>query len=358
MPKKRKTLPKDFSDILKRGNIDELIAVFEKCELDAYGGYGKQTALGFTECPPEFDKWLVGQGLDIEAVNDYGYTPLQHRSEYWAANIKSLLELGASVHANNKKGTALHCAAKGYVAEHVKTLLEYGADVNAPAPEPFSYGGSGATATPLEYSLAFCGNSDIVNTVEIARMLLAAGALKTEKMKDLVTKIGIQFEHHRSGFNKEYVQEYSDALDELYVLFGVTPVPQKVLHDGKSKITVKAGTWQKQFNELWELLIPSSGTAQTMQGEVIRIAGRISDELKRNGGINWDDDYKVMADSFLEFIQTGQSLSREEIDETAKIVSEVKRRTDKNVNRLAHIAVLWVLANPIPVPAPAVNYDR
>ncbi len=112
MAKKRKTLPKDFVEILKRGDIQEIINVFDKCEIDAYGGYDKLTAIAFPECPPELDKWLVEKGLDIEAVNDYGYTPLQHRAEYWSANIKSLIDLGADININNKNGTALHCAAK------------------------------------------------------------------------------------------------------------------------------------------------------------------------------------------------------------------------------------------------------
>ncbi len=358
MAKKRKTLPKNFTEILKRGDIEELIHVFDKCEIDAYGGYGKQTAIAFPECPPALDTWLVGQGLDIEAVNDYGYTALQHRAEYRIANIKSLLELGANINTNNKNGTALHCAAKGNATEHIKTLLEYGAQVDALAPEPFSYGDKEGTTTPLEYSLAFCRNVDIVKTVETAKILLDTGARKTEKIKELVTKIGTEFEYHRQGFNKDHVEEFSDALNELYRLFDVAPVPGRVLHDGKSKITVKTDTWKTQFSELWELLIPSKGPAQTMQGEVIRIAGRISDELERNGGINWDADYKIMADTFLEFVQQGESLSPEEINEAGKIVSEVKRKTDRNVNRLAEPGVKWVLKNPVPKSLPEVKYDR
>ncbi|MEL1244819.1 ankyrin repeat domain-containing protein [Flavobacterium sp. DGU11] len=358
MAKKRKTLPTDFSDILKRGDMEEIIGVFDKCEIDARGGYGKQTALAFTECPHELAKWLVEKGLDIEAVNQYDYTPLQHRSEYNIANIKSLLELGADISINNKNGTPLHCAAKNHAVENVRILLEHGAKADALTSYPFSYGSDESDSSPLEFTLFFCRNIDIVNTVEIAKILLNAGAAKTEKMKGLVTKIGTEFEFHRPRFNADHVQEFSDALDELYSLFEVTPVPRRVLHDGKSPITVKAETWQKQHNELWELLVPSSGPAQTMQGEVTRISGRILDELEGNGGINWDDDYKVMADAFLGFVQQGKPLSAEDISELSRIVSEVKRKTDKNTRRLAELGVKWVLANPTPVTLPAVKYDR
>ena len=358
MAKKRKTLPKDFSDILKRGDIQEIIGVFDKCEIDARGGYGKQTALAFPECPHELAKWLVEKGLDIEAVNDYGYTPLQHRAEYDIANIKSLLELGADISVTNKNGTPLHCAAKNHAVENVRTLLGHGAEVDALAPYPFTYGTDAGDSSPLEFNLVFCRNIDIVRTVEITRILLDAGATRTERIKGLVTKIGTEFEFHRARFNADHVQEFSDALDKLYSLFDVAPVPRRVLHDGKSPISVKADTWTQQHNELWELLVPSGGPAQTMQGEVIRISGRVLDELERNGGINWDDDYKVMADTFLEFVQQGKPLSAEEIGELTKIVSEVKRKTDRNARRLAELGVKWVLANPAPVTLPAVNYDR
>lgn len=54
MAKKRKTLVNDFQDILERGNLDELKAVFSKCELNATDGKYGSTAFGFTHLPREF----------------------------------------------------------------------------------------------------------------------------------------------------------------------------------------------------------------------------------------------------------------------------------------------------------------
>lgn len=92
------------------------------------------------------------------------------------------------------------------------------------------------------------------------------------------------------------------ASDALYTLFDVPPVPRRTLHDGKSPIAAKPGRWEDQHQELWELLVPSSGPAATVQGEVIRISGRINDEIERNGGVNWDGDYRKMADAFLDHL--------------------------------------------------------
>jgi hypothetical protein len=41
---KKKTLPRDFEALLEKGNLEQLKAVFDDCELDARGGYARQTA--------------------------------------------------------------------------------------------------------------------------------------------------------------------------------------------------------------------------------------------------------------------------------------------------------------------------
>lgn len=245
MAKKRITLPKDFEELLKKGDIQELIKVFKKCEISAYGGYGKQTALAFPECPHELAKWLVDQGLNIETPNTYHYTPLQYRSTYNTGNIKSLLDLGASVHVNNRNGTALHCAAKDHVVDNIKILIQYGAEIDALAESSlFSYGPSVEAYTPLELTLFTCRNIDIENTLEISKILLNKGAKRTERIKELVTKIGKEFEYVRPNFNKEYVEQTSNALDELYNLFEVSSVSKRILHDGITPIIVNEATWQ------------------------------------------------------------------------------------------------------------------
>src|SRR4029077_20639651 len=98
------------------------------------------------------------------------------------------------------------------------------------------------------------------------------------------TRIGGDFEFHRAGFNRDLMNATSAALDKLYLLFGVPPVPPRILHDGKSLIVARSARWEDQHQELWELLVPSSGAAATVQGEVVRIAGRTCDELERTGG--------------------------------------------------------------------------
>jgi hypothetical protein len=346
---KRKTLPKDFEALLEKGTMTELKAVFDVCEIDARGGYSKQTALAFDKCPDELARWLVAQGADLSATDTWGNTPLHNRARSRRSSINVLLELGADVNnAGSSIGTPLHAASHSHNATHARLLLQHGAHADQRNKEQL---------TPLELALRVCTNIDIENMVELAKVLLEAGAEMTPPMKGFVEEIGKRFEFHREGFAPERVNAVSHALDELYQIFRVPPVPRRQIHDGNSPVTVKAKTWQAQHEELWNLLVPSQGPAATVQGEVIRISGRIADEMERNGGTNWDADYKRMTDAFLEHVQGGKPLSPSDLAEAAAIVAEVKCESGDTA-RMAELAVRWVMQNPDTVKLKPPSYRR
>jgi hypothetical protein len=340
MAKKKKLLPKDFKEMLVEGDIAKLHAVFDDCDLNARGGYAKQTALAFVECPDALARWLVEQGADLSATDTWGNTPLHTRSRSRQGRIDVLLELGADVDNDSASGgTPLHAAAASHRVENARLLLQRGARVDAIDREGLS---------PLELALRGCNNTDLERMAPLAVVLLEAGAKKTSRMKDFVAEIGKRFEFHRATFNLDTVEAASDALDRLYMLFDVPPVPRRQMHDGKSQIVVTARSWQKQHQEMWELLVPSRGHATTIQGEVIRISGRIAHELDDNGGANWDSDFKNMADAFRGYVEAGNPLSASDLADTATVIQEVKRRSGEAA-RLCELAVAWVLLNPMPI---------
>lgn len=53
-------------------------------------------------------------------------------------------------------------------------------------------------------------------------------------------------------------------------------------------------TWQKVSAALWDELVPPSGPAESVQGEVIRCIGKLTDEAYRNGNGNWSDRHRDM----------------------------------------------------------------
>ena len=261
-------------------DIDALKAVFDSCDVNARGGVFKQTALAFSECSDELTRWLVVQGADLSIGDKYGKTPLHSRAGHWKGGVELLIELGADLHHNaDGRGTPLHRAVTTGSLRATQALLSHGAHANAT---------NKSGQTPLVFALQRCSNATIERMAPMTKLLLAAmqtserqrslvgrifgGGTKrtsfvTPEMEALVHRIGTEFEFHRPGFNPESVDATSDALDRLYTLFDVPPVPRRALHDGKSPITIKADRWEDQHQTRWKLLVPSSGSAATVKGK-------------------------------------------------------------------------------------------
>ena len=368
MAKKRITLPKDFKEILERNDVDELKVVFDGCDINAYERDSYKTpALCMYGISEEFIEWLVQHGADIEAANSYGRTALQiHAGVNQTGKVKKLLALGADVHAKDCYGnTALHSA--GHRFDTVKLLIEHGAD-------PLAENDQGET--PLLRLLSRCSNADIAPAARVEELLLQAGDRVTEAARKQVARIGESFEFYRKDFAPDLLGETDQGLQKLYALFGVTPVARRMMHDGTSPIHVSAGTWQRQFEELWELLVPGRGHAQTVQGEVIRICGKVSREILDNGAVNWSREYKKLPQALPGYFAMGNPISNQASG--SSLIHRVFKKNDKDeekemvalarsigadsdeerLDRLCELAVKWVLANPQPIKLEKVNYTR
>ena len=86
MAKKRKTLPKNFEELIEKKDIKNLIKVFDICELEATGGYGKSTAFSTYYIPNELVRWLVEKGANIDATDIYGCTALHRHATFHTPN--------------------------------------------------------------------------------------------------------------------------------------------------------------------------------------------------------------------------------------------------------------------------------
>lgn len=63
---------------------------------------------------------------------------------------------------------------------------------------------------------------------------------------------------------------------------------------------------------MWNELVPPDGQADTLQGELIRIAGKLTDQAYRNGNCNWDGDHERMWRFIGEKIGSDPIFSRKE----------------------------------------------
>jgi len=180
-------------------------------------------------------KWLIDQGCDVASLDRSGDTPL-HQALYW-------MDLDV-----------------------VKVLLAAG----APLETPGAFGD-----TPLAYVFANC-HSDPTPYI---RVMLEHGAVVTAR----VLELGYEWDP----------QAFAALLDEFHVEHGPPPPPkppepERAMPPPVGRIEVADGSWKKQFDALWDLLVPSRGAAATLQGEVIRLAGKLTREAYDNGNINWN----------------------------------------------------------------------
>jgi hypothetical protein len=374
VPRKRKTLPKDFEETLAQAPLEVIKKTFDTCELNARGGEFKCTALGFDSCSDDLARWLVAQGLDVDTADALGRTPLYQRASA-GKDLTLLLELGADVNGSRRSPVM---AAINH-PEALRVLLQHGADIDAHTGDGtplhraalrsaestrilLDHGANPAVLdragrTPVAAALRACRNIEIVHVAGSVRILLDAGCPIPDDAADMVTRIGEQFEFHRTGFNPRYLSETDAALSVLYILFGVPPVGHRTVHDGSSTISVDATEPTAQFDELWNLLVPSSGRAATVQGEVIRLAGRIARELLDNGGINWDRSFRRMKDALINHLGSATPVATPaERTELSKNITRDKY-DEHTIQRVTDLAVAWVLANPSPTPLESVKYD-
>ena len=348
MAKKKKTLPANFKELLEANDLEALKAVFNECELNAYDRHSfKKPALSFYDVPLELMDWLIAQGADINVKDEYDRTPLHYHAQVNnVEKVALLLDKGADIESKAAYDrTPLFAAA--YHPEVTALLIAKGANVKAK---------DDMKHNPMEAMLYAVQSIDISKAAKTAELYLKAGLKPTKFAKEQITRIGEDFEFHRQGFNPEYLEETDSALQQLYKLFDVPPVPRRIQHDGKSPIVLTGETWEKRYEQAWELLVPSSGRASIMQGEVVRIAGKVNDELLRNAMGNWNKEYQKMLNAISGYLQQGNSLSENELAEVADIQKYILENDGTGSHRLCELATAWVTKNPEPIALEKVNY--
>ena len=348
MAKKKKTLPANFEELLEAKDLEALKAVFNECELNAYDRYSFKTpALSFYKIPLELMDWLIAQGADINVKDEYDRTPLHYHAQVNdIERVALLLEKGADIEAQDKyKNTPLLFAE--YHAEVAQLLLEKGANINVKDDKGHNV---------IECTLISARGGYLPKALKAIKIYLNAGLKPTKYAKERLTIIGEDFEFRRADTDAEWLEEADAALQELYKLFDVPPVPRRIQHDGKSPIVLAGHTWEERYEQAWILLVPGSGSATTVQGEVVRIAGRVNDELLRNAMGNWNKEYRKMLTAISGYLQQGNALSENELAEVADIQKHILEDDGTGTQRLCELATAWVVQNPQPIALGKVNY--
>src|SRR3954470_15427701 len=91
----------------------------------------------------------------------------------------------------------------------------------------------------------------------------------------------------------------------------------------------KPYNWKREQERLWDALVPPTGHATTLQGELIRLAGKLTDEAYRNGNENWDDSYGAPSWQFIgEHLNDPSTFTPTQLTAISTAVSTIIRDRD------------------------------
>lgn len=358
MAKKRKTLPKEMCALLEQGDIEALKNQFLRCEPNATTSnkYGSNI-FSLTPLPREFAFWAKEQGADVNFKDYYEKTPIFEHSSMWNGDVPLLLELGADVNVTDHFGvTPLHLASLYGRVDAVEALLNAGINVNVKSGR-IDWPGY---MTPLEKTL-HQNRLPYEKLLEICVILLNHGGEITDRAREFLLQSAEEFQRMKRGIKDQaFLCSQTENLQKLYKIFDVEPVAEKIFHDGVSPICVPEQSESKVFQWIWDYLVPPSGKAQTAQGEAIRIAGRVNNEIMANGGANWDREYRKMLRILPEYFRLGKPLKDEDILQIEKITRLLQdgRDTGELTISLCDYAVAWIRKNPEVLPPLEADYSR
>ena len=251
--------------------------------------------------------------------------------------MKLLLDCGADIEAGTHP--PLFMAAKSHQPKAIALLLENGADLHRE-----NRLGHGRTA--FKEAVATADTDALSRVLESIEVLLDAGSEIDDEVREEFTKFGRRY----NRMSEKQRDKYQPVMDRLYERIGTERPDVITPHDGHSDIIVPVGkSTNGQFRYLWNYLVPGGGPAATVQGEVIRIVGRLGYEALEMGYVNWDEDYAKMIDFWLETVGAA---------EDAMAVVKQRKAGEADIDALTEATIEWVTEHPQPIALGEVPYRR
>lgn len=124
-------------------------------------------------------------------------------------------------------------------------------------------------------------------------------------------------------------------------------------NDGKGK-------YHEEYGDLWNNLVPASGSAKTRQGEAVRVVGRLGSEYYRNGNMNWSGKYNELAVWLGNVLDDSRVFSENVRKQIAIDIQTVRNNGETGAcnyideedeyDRLTDRVVEWCQHHPEPIP--------
>ena len=299
---------------------------------------------------------LLARGEDINSRDRYECAPIHAR--VWARcldQIPLLIARGVDINARDTSDqTALFGVVERFPVADVSRMMSWGADPLVVA-DSRVYG----KVTLVESVVAWHNFLDAPRALAVIRLLLSVGAPVGGRVPialRAMDRMRCTFITHGlpDHLSQSRVDEASAALSELCALFAVEQREAKPAPAVGERLELDPSVpARRQLGELWDLLVPDSGQCQTLQGEVIRIAGCVGHEMYDNGGINWDRSFGKLLDQYLSVVRSGLPMPPGSLARAEAAVAFLKARSMNtgDVDEITKLAVAWVRLNPVLVEA-------
>jgi hypothetical protein len=123
------------------------------------------------------------------------------------------------------------------------------------------------------------------------------------------------------------------------------------------------GKRQAEYEELWDRLVPDSGQAETVQGELVRVIRRLDSECERNGNGNWDRGFRMFTDFLYWHLRDPAVFDPPAIAQIERDINQVRAMGNRTepleyaegedaFDRIADRVVEWCLYYPEPIANP------
>ncbi|MDR6921944.1 MULTISPECIES: ankyrin repeat domain-containing protein [Chryseobacterium] len=279
--------------------------------------------------------------IGVDATNDIGETPLiiaayLERIEILKIIIQQTQNIDQKVQGSITE-TALLEACGQRRLESIKLLVEAGAGLE----QEDRFG-----LTPLSRIFT----NTFSDPIPSADYLVSKGA----KITDRVINMGM-------SWNKE---RFTDFLKTIHYDPGNISLPvEDTVQEEEIKIdtsidiehihhVVNNKNYFETAKIIWKKLVPKSGQADTVQGELLRAIEKLRDEAQRNGNGNFNKNCHGLLIDFLRSELTGKNLFEKEItdeinDDLDRLSFENKPYTEDDIyDRITERIVDWYLKNP------------
>lgn len=279
--------------------------------------------------------------IGVNATNDIGETPLiiaayLERIEILKTIIEQTQNIDQKVQGSITETALLEACGQRRLAS-IKLLVEAGANLE----QEDRFG-----LTPLSKIFT----NTFSDPIPSATFLVSKGA----KITDRVIKMGMSWNKERFT---DFLKTINYSLENVSLPVEDTTQKEEIKIDTSIDIehlhnVVNKNDYFETAKIIWQKLVPKSGQADTVQGELLRAIEKLRDEAQRNGNGNFNKNCHGLLIDFLRKELTSKNLFDQVI--TDKINDDLDRLSFKNnpyleddiYDRITEKIIDWYLKNP------------